>query len=562
MLVINPEFLKVWLRQQTVIAIDTETNITEKDHERFLVGVSFYAPGDEPFYLPVGHVEYLYPIQNAEFWDFSEDLRPDVTLIFHNAKFDLKVLRSAGCNLLGFDIVDTMLWHHLLDQYRPHDLAQLEKKYLHKDVKKDLVKKIKVIREGVGMEYVPPEVMAIYASNDVVSTYELFALFQPKLEAAELIQVWEESDQKFMKLLVLLEERGLRLDHQRSRSLAAESKLRIQTIRDVLPFDPQKPKEVRERFFGPPPHGLGLRPSKLTPKTSLPATDEEALTGINHPEAGLLLEYRGLHKAVSTWFEGLPDKADQGGYLHPDFRQHGTLTHRLSCAEPNSQQFPREGPVRSLFLSEEGFDLVEFDYRAIEFRLAAWYCHNESLMDLFRRNGDIHQFVAERLGIGRQPAKNTNFAIIYAGGPGTIARTAGIPLKEAREIYRAYREEYPELFEIAEKCERLARARGWIRYWDGRRRVFKADYEYRKAFNSVVQGGAFQIIKRSMLMLHEQGVDMRNQVHDSIWVNVPHGESYDPIINTMVDWTVEQFGIPFHVESKVLHHGNNRTMAV
>jgi len=553
MLITDPDILKVWLRQQKVIAIDTETNITENDHERFLVGVSFYSPGNEPFYLPVGHREYIVPIENATFWDFSMDLRPDVSLIFHNAKFDLKVLRGAGCDLLDFDIIDTMLWHHLLDSYRPHDLASLEKKFLDKDTKADLVKAIKQIREARGMEAVPPIAMAVYAENDVISTYELYALFRPQLEAQGLIEIWE-TDQKFMKLLVRLEESGLKLDRPRAQHLAQQSKDRMQVIRQQLPFDPAKSSQVITRFFSPIPDGLGLSPTKRTPGGK-PSTDDEAMTAVNHPEAGLLLEYRGLAKATSTWFEGFQTKCDQAGYLHPTFKQHGTLTHRLSAENPNPQQIPREGSVKSLFLPEEGCELVEFDYRAIEFRLAAWYSGDENLIEVFRTDGDIHQYVADRLGIKRQSAKNTNFTIIYAGGPSRIATTAGIPLKDARAIYASYREEYPKLFAIADKCEYLAEKRGYIKYWDGRRRIFKQTFECRKAFNSVVQGGAFQIIKRSMLHLEEMGVDMRNQVHDSIWVNVPIGESKQSIIDAMVDWTVERFDMPFHVDWKVLHKG-------
>lgn len=552
MLVTDPEILKVWLAQQEVIAVDTETNITELDHERFLVGISFYAPGPdaEPFYYPIGHQEYILPIENGPLFDFSEYLRPDVTLVFHNAKFDLKVLRTAGIDLLDFDFVDTMLWHHLLDSYRPHDLASLEVKELHKTVKKDLVKSIKTIREDAGMEGVPPIAMAIYASNDVVSTFELFALYRPRMEAAGLLEVWE-TDKKFLRLLVQIEERGLKLDRQHALHLAAQAKDRMREIQDQLPFDPSKPSQVIARFFGPVPDGLGLRPSKKTPGGK-PSTDDEAMTAVNHPEAGLLLEFRGLQKATSTWFLGLANRADQRGYVHPDFRQHGTLTHRLSCSNPNSQNFPREGPVKKLFLPEEGCELIEFDYRAIEFRLAAWYSGDTDLIDVFRNNGDIHQFVADRLGIARQPAKNTNFTIIYAGGPSRIADTAGISLAEARTIYRDYRASYPKLFAIAEKCSELAEKRGYIKYWDGRRRIFHEGFEARKAFNSVIQGGAFQIIKRSMLVLQEMGVDIRNQVHDSIWVNVPIGESKQPIIDAMVDWTVERFEMPFDVEWKVL----------
>ena len=548
---LDVEVFRVWLRKQSILAIDTETNICDHDHLRFLVGVSFYVPGGEPWYLPVGHRSDFLPVENVSFWDFSKDLRPTAQLIFHNAKFDLKILKASGCDLFKFEIIDTMLWSHLINQYRPHSLAALEQKYLKKDVKKGLVQQIKAIRETYGMEAVPPIAMAKYAENDVVSTFELYEFFLPMMKKAELMDVWK-TDEQFMKLLAQIETRGLKLDRQRARLLAKESKARIQTIQDHLPFDPAKSSQVIARFYSVPPVGLGLKPLKLTPGGK-PSTDDVALSVINHPEAGLVLEYRSLSKALSTWYLGFLTKADQGGYLHPYFKQHGTLTHRLSAENPNPQQIPREGDVKSLFLPEEGCDLIEFDYRAIEFRLAAVYADNPSLLKIFGDDGDIHQAVADQLAIPRYIAKQANFCILYGGGPNKIAETASIPISTARTVYQNYREQYPELFRVADFCEQRARDRGYVKYWDGRRRVFQQTYEHRKAFNSIIQGGAFNIIKRSMLSLDREGYDIRNQVHDSIWLNLIKGSDLSPIKGIMEDWTVGQFGLKFTVESKVLH---------
>lgn len=553
----DTEVFKTWLRRQRILAIDTETNITENDHERFLVGVSFYAPGDEPWYIPFGHEHPFLPVENVPLWDFSKGINKDATLIFHNAKFDLKVLRAAGINLIGWNIVDTMLWHHLLDSYHPprgwpgHALDSLEVSLLKKDTKKDLVRKIKKIRADYGMEAVPPFVMATYASNDVVSTYQLYELFLKQMEEWLLLPIWAV-DQEFMKLLVLLEEVGLRIDRHESQRLAEQAKDRMDRIRQVLPFDPQKDLQAIDRFFSEQPKGLGLVPSKLT-RNGRPSVDESVLAGINHPEAGLLLEYRGLLKARSTWFNGFLTRCDQDGYLHPTFKQHGTLTHRLSAENPNPQQIPREGLVKGLFMPDEGCDLVEFDYRTIEFRLGAVYAGVESLLEVFRRNGDLHQEVAERLNISRPVAKNVNFTILYGGGVEVLVQKYGVNRKEAQRIITDYRNLYPELFAFAKKCQDLAERRGWIRYWDGRLRIFKNKWECKDAFNSLIQGGAFQIIKKSMLALADQGIDIRNQVHDAIWVNVPKGYNLSIIEKIMVDWTEEKFRIPFHVESKVLH---------
>jgi len=547
------EVFRTWLRRQHILCIDTETNVVENDHERFLVGISFYAPPGDPWYIPIGHQSFMgMPPGNVKLWDFRKDMPKDAVLIFHNAKFDLKILKKSGVDLFGYKIIDTMLWHHLVDQYRPHDLENLEVKLLGRKDKKVLTSSLKTFKKDGGYEIVPPLAMAKYAENDVVSTWLLKDYLEPLMEKAELLPIWWEWDEPFTKLLAKLEESGLKLDRQLAQQYTTQSKARMAEIRDALPFDPQRDVQVRARLFGERPNGLGLVPSKTTPGGK-PSVDEDTLTGINHPEAGLLLEYRGLLKQVSTYFEGYLTRLDPAGYLHPTFKQHGTLTHRLSAENPNLQQVPRDGLVKGLFLPEEGCDLVEFDYRAVEFRLAAVYAELDGLLEVFRQNGDPHQAVADRLGIPRYIAKNTTFCILYGGGPNRIALTAGIPLAVAKEIYSHYHAEYGSLFNIAEKSERLALKRGFVRYWDKRRRVFKANYECRKAFNSIIQGGAFQIIKRSMMELDRQGYDMRNQVHDSIWLNLPKGWTPDPIEKIMVDWTEDEFGIPFHVDHKILH---------
>lgn len=552
------EVFRAWLRRQDTIAIDTETNITDAEHERFLVGISIYGKDAEPWYLPVGHEHPFVPVENVELWDFSKDLRPTCILIFHNAKFDLKVLRKAGVDLTSWYFADTMLWHHLIDSNDyahggiGHALQTLEIHFLKKDVKKDLAKRIKNVRKEYGMEGVPPIAMAPYATNDVASTYELYELFLPMMKQLELMPIWEV-DREFLLLLMQLEESGLRLDQPESLRLADEATIRMGQIAEALPFEPSKDLQAAERFFSDPPVGLGYKPFKRTPSTNRPSVDAKALGRINHPEAGLLLEYRGLQKATSTWFLGYPNLCDQGGYLHPTFKQHGTVTHRLSAENPNPQQLPREGPVRKLFLPEDGCDLWEFDYKAVEFRLAAVYANIPELLEAFVNGLDIHQVVADRLGIARFLAKNVNFTIIYGGREQVLFERYGVPLQEGRAVIREYERQYPELFAIAKTCQKLAEQRGYVKYWDGRRRIFIHKYHCKDAFNSIVQGGAFQIIKKSMLMLAEQGVDIRNQVHDSIWINHPKGESTDKITSTMVDWTIEKFGIPFDVEAKVLH---------
>lgn len=63
-------------------------------------------------------------------------------------------------------------------------------------------------------------------------------------------------------------------------------------------------------------------------------------------------------------------------------------------------------------------------------------------------------------------------------------------------------------------------------------------------------------MKRSMLKLREADFDMRNQVHDSVWLMVPEINAQDKLqeaASLMSDWTEEAFGLKFSVDMKRLN---------
>ena len=88
--------------------------------------------------------------------------------------------------------------------------------------------------------------------------------------------------------------------------------------------------------------------------------------------------------------------------------------------------------------------------------------------------------------------------------------------------------------------------------WNGRTRHFQYSSEHRKAFNAVVQGGAFEIVKRSMLIAATAGAEISNQVHDSVWVNVDSESEIVEIQKIMEDWTEDMFDLRFSTDRKLL----------
>ena len=88
------------------------------------------------------------------------------------------------------------------------------------------------------------------------------------------------------------------------------------------------------------------------------------------------------------------------GRIHATYRQIETRTGRMSCADPNIQNQPRDDlRLRYNVRAEPGMKLVGADLSNIEMRIFAYYAGDGALIDAVRNNKDIHTMTAEALGI-------------------------------------------------------------------------------------------------------------------------------------------------------------------
>lgn len=532
----------------TVVAIDTETNYTDLFYERYCMGISVCVVRNGEYhtaYIPVRHSNWITEANNLI---VPHDLFSGIQcpIIMHNAKFDLQVLKKIGVTMPTQQLYDTMLMHHYIDEYPPHDLDSLGKLYLGYHKEKDLQRAMKTSWDDM-----PAFAMAKYAEQDAKVTADLYLVLKPQFEQFE--DIWNDVDKRFLLLLTEVEEKGIRINRALAQTMSDQCDRRMKEIAAEVGFDPAKPSQLHPRLFDSPPLGLGLKVASRTP-TGKPKVDDEYLSSIGHPLTALVLEYRGLSKQKSTYFDAYLSLTTRDyPVIHPTFQMHGTVTGRLSSARPNLQQVPRDSKVKDVFIADEGKQLWEVDYRNLEMRLAAVYSQNETLLTTFRAEGDVHQQVADDLQIDRHKAKTVNFLIIYGGGKKVLAKQLGISESEAQKILTKYRQSYPEIFEKMDDASSTASNTGEVRYWTGRKRHFKWPSEAHKAFNSVVQGGGFEIVKRGMLKLQEAGFDIRNQVHDSAWLYVDSPADIKEAEDLMADWTEEIFGLRFTCDSKRLN---------
>lgn len=560
------------------IAVDTETTGYYVHQGHKLCGISVFAElagmkgYGAGFYFPFRHKagEDLFSVGDNLPEEWMRELAvplsdPEKTLIFHNAKFDLGFLRREGIEVNG-TVADTVVMSHLWDENGSHALKNLSAKLFGESAKNEQEEIKKLLRKAKTFDAIPARLMEPYAVKDAELTHKLYEHFLPLLEQEGLIPVLER-EMRFTRCLFEMEWAGVAIDLDLARTLADGAMQRMRQIEDLLGFDPLKLDRLARKLFSAPPDGLGLIPGPLTNSPTRdfprgrPMMDEAVLSTYDDPVVSLVLEYRGLVKANSTWYTGFQQKAMMDGRLHATFNQCGTKTGRLSCSNPNLQQLPRnveDTPVRRLLQAPGEWELWEFDYAQIEFRLGAVYAECSPLLEIFRSGADIFTQMAGELNLDRQTTKMVVYLTLYGGGARNLAQRLGCEQDVAKSILDNFHETYPGFRELARKAEMAARNRGWVQTWAGRRRHIVEEWEYHKAFNSIIQGGAGDIVKETMLMFHEDPMPeffrMVSQVHDSLLFEVKssHTEASIPVIRRVMEWPEEKFGIPFPVDAKLM----------
>src|SRR5208337_3248750 len=140
---------------------------------------------------------------------------------------------------------------------------------------------------------------------------------------------------------------------------------------------------------------LGLKPMKKT-KTGF-STSMDVLEELSksHELPGEILNYRSFYKLKTTYTDALPKLINaRTGRIHTSFNQTVTSTGRLSSSKPNLQNIPIRGEwgtrIREIFIADEGHLLVSADYSQVELRILAHMSRDESLVDSFKNNVDVH----------------------------------------------------------------------------------------------------------------------------------------------------------------------------
>lgn len=553
------------------VACDTESNGQDvRDGRGYLTGISLsfkLGPIYQSIYIPLRH-----PSGNVSFADrvrvqnWFRDYRG--WLIFHNAKFDLVNLSTAGIEYLG-KFYDTMIICHLLDENLfSKSLDACVRKYVPGEDTKKNTEAFNLIIKHMGWDGISPDDMREYAEHDAFITLCLWEERKAAFEAEELGTngVWDHK-QEFTRVLIKMEGRGVRINQALAFEQAQIGTTRLEELTKELKMNPSSGKDLERVFL----KELELPEYDKKTKGGKPAFDKEAmeyydaiLERRNSPLAKKVKEFRGWQKTVGSNYRAYLRLLSPDGRLRPNYKMHGTRTGRLSCEDPNLQQIPRQseniwnGNLKGCFIADEGYELWEFDYSQLELRLGTAYAREQNLLVVFADpERDVFTEMSQDLGFSRQDTKTLVYSIQYGAGLKRIAAVFGVSLDRARAIKNKYHSTYPGFVKVENMAKARCKSVGKIKLWSGRYRHFWDKYnDAHKAFNSVIQGGAADIVERQMVRLFKafdsDECRMLLTVHDSVvWeIRKDKVAHYKPLIEEMMANIEPDFGVKFKVEAK------------
>ena len=588
------EYLESILSDETIkfVACDTETTALYP-RDGYVLGISLTHKNEQGVYISTECIG-----ERTE--KLLQDIFSSKMIVFHNAKFDLKMLEYH----FGFyfpKVSDTMLMHYVLDETQgSHGLKQLAMKYTDygdydkalDDFKTQYCKEHKVLKGDFTYDLIPFDIMYEYAAIDTAVTYELYQMFSKKvLSSVQLTKVYRELMLPGMLFLKDVEENGVPFDAERLSKVQHLMEEEIEADKETLYsykevhkfeeeqgkiFNPNSTQQLRILLFD----YLNLTPTGKLTGTGAASTDAEVLKQLaeEHPIPGIILDIRQKSKIKNTYLDKIIPELDKDGRLRTYFNLTSTTSGRLSSSgKINMQQLPRDNAaVKGCIKAKPGYKILQQDLATAEVYVAAILSKDKNLQNVFKSGGDLHSTVAkmvfglpyevseikDKAATQRQAAKAITFGIMYGSGPAkvseTVSKDSGKPftIQDAKDTIAKYFETFSKLKTWLAKSKEEIEGYGYIYSIFGRKRrlpnVFSSDkgvasHEVRSGINFLIQSVASDINLLAGIELNQwikqNSIDAKiiALVHDSLVLEVMD-ESVDIVAKKMAELTQKDRG--------------------
>lgn len=494
--------------------------------------------------------------------------------IFHNAAFDLAIMRYWFQLPYPQEIHDTMILLFLEDPHNPNlglkpnavkylGLPPDEQDLLHNWILRN-VREAKPSTAGAYIYKAPLSLVEPYAKADVDMTYQLYQLLASRhtgeayQRERQLIPILVENTLEGIDLDL----KALELDYAHYCSVLSQVNSIIYKKLGAT-FNIDSADELVAAIIK-----SGLPAQWVYTPTGKRSTSKKNLeTAIQDKELIKLLSYRStlctyLESFYASWLT-----KHKNGTLHFSWNQVrnsergktsvGTRTGRLSSV-PSMLNVPKTPPtydldlpplpsMRKYLLADEGDVWIKRDYSSQELRVLAHYDDGD-LMRAYIENPmlDMHQHIADMLTknlgkpISRRHAKTMVFSILYGQGLTAMSEALGCSYQEAQQIKHAFYVAVPGIKDV-ENSIKFSCNKGLPIKTFGGRFYFKepsreikdkrtgstryADFSY-KLLNYLIQGSSADITKQALInynAIKQHGRFMLT-VHDEINISGPLSE--------------------------------------
>lgn len=542
-----------------------------------ILGIALSFKDNKNYYIPLFSLNLLENSKCLSLELVLSKLRPcfenkGISKISHHLKFNFVLFRRHKIELEGNNF-DTMIAAYLLnpssENYNLRNLFWEYLKYFKNEDKE--IKKMAIMSTSIED-----------ACENAQNILKLKDILEEKMEEKKLISLFKKIEMPLVKVLGEMEINGIKVNIAFLKKVSRQVDSRLGELKKTIynlsgtEFNINSPKQLSVVLF----ERLKLPVIKKT-KTGY-STNAEVLNILapQHKVVSFILEYRELDKLKNTYIDKLPLLVNsKTKRIHTSFHQTVTSTGRLSSSEPNLQNIPirtemgRE--IRKAFIAEEGFVLLSADYSQIELRILAHLSRDESLLNAFKNDEDIHAHTASEIfGIDqniiskqmRRMAKVINFGIIYGMSSYGLARNLGIGREEAEKYINNYFYRYQGVKKYIEREKEEARKKGYVITLLNRRRYLEGinskdknirEFNERIAINAPIQGSAADLIKLAMIKISESFKRERFasrlllQIHDELIFEIyqPELGKAKDIIKDIMENSLKLF-VPIKVNLK------------
>ena len=485
---------------------------------------------------------------------------PRVDKVFHNAKFDWRMLEFSSFKICG-RIWDTMIFAHLLNGTQFLNLEELAFRYLPPS-------RWKVVRElnqwfdehgiskkerGKQFTALPPGLLQQRCEGDATATALLFMKFYPvvrKLFERLLIQ-----EHRLLPIVKHMEDRGMLVNLE---EVAIQRKYLSEVTENVIDFCEGiighegfqlRSHDDQEHLLAC--AGILDQITERTTKTGRPKLSEQTLRELHHPVSHMLLLGKKAEDLNSKFLHSI-EQLHVNNVLHAQFNQLGTVTGRFSSSKPNLENQPTEGGhlsseeaeeaveltsvdlvphIKRCFCCRPGYAHLHSDKSKIEVLMLGHYTKDPTLLEVMRSGHDIHEEMSMRMFGEATPglrvrAKITVFGFQYGVGDEGLAKKIRCTIQEARSYKERLRSLCPSIETFRRRLRSQLEAVGYVQTDHGRRHYLSSAEAY-MAVNRMCQGTAADEVKSCMVAIGEwfnqqyPDCSILLNIHDDLGSEIP-----------------------------------------